>query len=136
MSFVAGAAIDSSASVARRKSTLCGDCACRWAPAVVPCEFVLLAENPLSRSCVSKRSCYGAVRICLELGKPAAEIARVEALSLWRNANLSLTLCKDPACRSALAVVPCEFVLLSVNPLRRSCVSCKALSMWRCANLS
>ena len=33
------------------------------------------------------------------------------------------TLCGDRARRSALAVAPCEFVLVSANPLRRLCVS-------------
>ena len=50
--------------------------------------------NPLRRLCVSSLS--GAVRICLALGEPYAEILHVEA---------------------------CECVLLSANPLRRSCVS-------------
>ena len=44
------------------------------------------ARDPLRRSCASKRSRCGAVRICLSLGEPSAEIARVEALSLWRRA--------------------------------------------------
>ena len=75
------------------------------------CEFVLTAANPLRRSCVSKGSRCGAVRP--ELGEPSAEIVRVEALSLWRCANLSRprrTLCGDCVCRSALAVAPCELV--------------------------
>ena len=50
---------------------------------------------------MSKRSRCGAVRICLDLGEPSAEILRVEAL----------------------AVAPCEFVLSPMNPLRGSCVS-------------
>ena len=33
------------------------------------------------------------------------------------------TVCGDRARRSALAVAPCEFVLVSANPLRRLCVS-------------
>ena len=33
------------------------------------------------------------------------------------------TLCGDRARRSALAVAPCKFVLVSANPLRRLCVS-------------
>ena len=44
---------------------------------------------------------------------PSAEIVRVEALSLWRRANLSWsrrTLCGDCACRSALAVAPCNIL--------------------------
>ena len=35
---------------------------------------------------MSDRSRCGAVRICLDLGEPSAEILRVEALSLWRRA--------------------------------------------------
>ena len=38
------------------------------------------------RATLSKRSRCGAVRICLSLGEPSAEIVRVEALSLWRRA--------------------------------------------------
>ena len=44
--------------------------------------------------------------------RPSAEIVRVEALSLWRRANSSKclrTLRGDRACRSALAVAPCDF---------------------------
>ena len=48
--------------------------------------FLLAARDPLRRSCASKRSRCGAVRICLSLGEPSAEIVRVEALSLWRRA--------------------------------------------------
>ena len=44
--------------------------------------------NPLRRSCVAKRSRYGAVRMCLELGEPP-KIVRVEALSLRRRANVA-----------------------------------------------
>ena len=108
------------------RRTLCGDRACRSALAVAPCEFVLSAANPLRRSCVSKRSRCGAARICLDLGEPSAEILRVEALSLWRRANLSWSrraLCGDRECRIALAVAPCASVLSPMNPLRRSCVS-------------
>ena len=75
---------------------------------------------------MSKRSRCGAVRICLEPDEPSAGIVRVGSLSLWRRANLSWsrrTLCGDRACRSALAVAPCEFALTLANPLRRSCVS-------------
>ena len=40
--------------------------------------------NPLRRSCVSKRSRCGAVRILLSLGEPSAEIVRDRAiLLLW-----------------------------------------------------
>ena len=48
--------------------------------------FLRCARDPLRRSCASKRSRCCAVRICLSLGEPCAEIVRVEALSLWRRA--------------------------------------------------
>ena len=114
------------ANVSRARRTLCGDRACRSALAVAPRECVLSSANPLRRLCVSKRSRCGAVRMCLELGEPSAKIVRVEALSLWRRANVSRaqrTLCGDRACRSVLAVAPRECVLSSANPLRRLCVS-------------
>ena len=143
------------------RRTLCGDCACPSPLTVAPCEFVLTSANPLRRAYVSKRSRCGAVRICLDLGEPSAEIVRVEALSLWHRASLCWPrrpLCGDCACRSALTVAPCEFVLTSANPMRRSCVSkrsrcgavricpdlgepsaeivrVEALSLWRRANL-
>ena len=56
VNFVAGAAFQSSASVARRKRTLCGDRSRRSALAVAPCEFVLSSANPPRRLWVSKRS--------------------------------------------------------------------------------
>ena len=46
------------------------------------------ARDPLRRSCASKRSRCGAVRICLSLGEP----------------------CGDCVCRSAFAVVPCNIL--------------------------
>ena len=48
--------------------------------------FLRCARDPLRGSCASKRSRCGAVRICLSLGEPSAEIVCVEALSLWRRA--------------------------------------------------
>ena len=63
VNFMAGGAFHSFASAARQKRALCGDYACRSALAVAPCAFIL---STLS-----------------------AEIARVEALSLWRRADLS-----------------------------------------------
>ena len=48
--------------------------------------FLLAARDPLRKSCASKRSRCGVVRICLSLGEPFAEIVRVEAFSLWRRA--------------------------------------------------
>ena len=64
----------------------------------------------------------GAVRIFNFVREPSAGFVRVEAFLPWRRANFQRrrrTLCKDRACRSALAVAPCE----SANPLRVSCVS-------------
>ena len=72
------------------RRALCGDRACPSALAVAPCESVLTLVHPLRRSCVSKRSRCGAVRICLHLGEPSAGILRVEALSLWRRAYFLL----------------------------------------------
>ena len=58
--------------------------------------------------------------------RPSAEIRVVEVQKLWTFYDFCLpraTLCGDRARRSALAVAPCEFVLVSANPLRRLCVS-------------
>ena len=106
---------------------------------MAPCDFARSPTNPLCRSCVSKRSCCGAVRVCTLADEPSAEIVhvyvadepsadimRVGSLSLWRRANLHAgrrTLCGDRACRSALAVAPCEFARWPTNPLRGSCAS-------------
>ena len=62
---------------------------------------------------MSKRSRCGAVRICLEPDEPSAGIVRVEALSLWRRANLSFR--GEPSAEI---------------------VRVEALSLWRRANLS
>ena len=45
-------------------------------------------SHPLRRLRVAKRCRCGALRMCLGLGKHSAEVVRVEALSLWRCANL------------------------------------------------
>ena len=55
--------------------------------------FLRCTRDPLRRSCASKRFHCGAVRICLSLGEPSAEIVHVEALSLWRRAFFSLRTC-------------------------------------------
>ena len=89
------------------------------------CGAVHLSANPVRRLRVSKRSRCGAVRICLARGEPFAQTPRVETLLLSRRAISFCsrrTLCGGPPCRSALAVTPCESVLSSANPLRRSCV--------------
>ena len=96
----------------RGRRTLCGDCACRSALAVAPCEFSTWPANPLRRLCVSERPRCGAVRIFYVADKPSAEIVRVGAPSLWRRAIFlrgRRTLCGDCACRIALAVVFAKF---------------------------
>ena len=110
----------------RGRRTLCGDRACRSALAAAPCELSTWPTNPLRGSCVSERSRCGAVRICTLADEPSAGIVRVGALSLRRRANFlrgRRTLCGDRACRSALAVAPCELSTWPTNPLRGSCVS-------------
>ena len=93
---------------------------------MAPCEFSTSPTNIVRGSCVSERSRCGAVRISKLADEPSAGIVRIGALSLWRRANLHAgrrTLCGDRACRSTLAVAPCEFARWSTNPLRGSCVS-------------
>ena len=127
-----------------RPRTLCGDCACRVALAVAPCEFATSPTNPLQRLCVSNRSRCGAVRICNFAREPSAEIGRVESLSLWRRANLQLTVCgeivrvellslwrranwqlrRQTLCGDcACGIAPCGVATSPANPLRRLCVT-------------
>ena len=68
------------------RATLCGDSRGRGSKTEDFLRFLRCARDPLRRSCASKRSCCGAVRVCLSLGEPSAEIVRVEVLSLWRRA--------------------------------------------------
>ena len=68
------------------RATLCGDSRGRGSKTEDFLRFLRCARDPLRRSCASKRSRCGAVRICLSLGEPSAEIVRVEALPLWRRA--------------------------------------------------
>ena len=114
------------ASFKARRQTLCGDRACRSALAVAPCAFARSPTNPLRGSCVSERSRCGAVRTFYVADEPSAGIVRVGALSLWHRAHLHArrrTLCGDRACRSALAVAPCEFSTSPTHPLRGSCAN-------------
>ena len=68
-------------------------------------------------------SLWRRANLSVGLGGDRTEIVRVEALSCaWRRANLSRTLCRDHACRSALALAPFEFAL-TPNPLRKSSAS-------------
>ena len=75
--------------------TLCGDRACRSAPAVRFCACGFVAAHPLRGSCVSERSRCAFLRI-LQL--------------------VSHTLCGDRACRSAPAVRFCAFYNLFRTP--------------------
>ena len=68
------------------RATLCGDSRGQSSKTADFLRFLLAARDPLRRSRASKRSRCGAVRICLSLGEPSAEIVRVEVLSLWRRA--------------------------------------------------
>ena len=68
------------------RATLCGDSRGRGLKTGDFLRFLRSARDPLRRSCASKRSHCGAVRICLSLGEPSAEIVRVAALSLRRRA--------------------------------------------------
>ena len=68
------------------RASLCGDSRGRGSKTGDFLRVLRSACDPLRRSCASKRSRCGAVRICLSLGEPSAEIVRVEALSLWRRA--------------------------------------------------
>ena len=84
---------------------------------------------------MSKRSRCGAVRICLEIGEPSEDIARVEALSLWRRCLVSLAnplglrVSKRSRCG---AVRICRE--LGEPSAEIACV--EALSLWRRASLS
>ena len=68
------------------RTTFCGDSRGRGSKTEDFLRFLRSARDPLRRSCASKRSRCGAVRICLSLGEPSAENVRVEALLLRRRA--------------------------------------------------
>ena len=78
-----------------RPRALCGDRACRSAPAVRFCAFRCAPAHPLRGSCVSERSRCAFLRI--------VQLA-------------SHTLCGDRACRSAPAVRFCAFCNLLRTP--------------------
>ena len=107
-------------------TTLCGSRACRSARAVVPCKFSAWPMNPLRGSCVSDRSRCGAVRTFYVADEPSPRIAYVGSLSRLRCARFAArgrTLFLHRACRSTLAVTPCDFPNSPRNPPRASCVS-------------
>ena len=128
-----------------RPRALCGDRACRSAPAVRFCACGFAPAHPLRGSCVSERSRCAFLRMWICARAPSAGIARVGALPLCVFAHVDLrprTVCGDRACRSAPAVrfcalynllrTPsagiarvrfCVFSSVVVHPLRGSCVS-------------
>ena len=55
-------------------------------------------------------------------GDPRADVKKAAGF-VYDSCGARAALCRDRACRCALAALPCEFVLVSANPLRRSCVS-------------
>ena len=81
---------------------LCGDRACRSAPAVRFCAFRCAPARPLRGSCVSERSHCAFLRISMCARAPSAGIVRVGALPL----------CGFAHCTTCFA-----------HPLRGSCMS-------------
>ena len=167
MGFAAASAMHPSAGIVRvgalplcvfahldvRPCALCGDGACRSAPAVHFCAFRCAPARPLRGSCVSERSRCAFLRISMCARAPSAGIVRVGALPLCVFAHFDVrpapvhplrescvsersrcaflrilqlashTLCGDRACRSAPSVRFCVFSSVVVHPLRGSCVS-------------
>ena len=151
----------------RSRATLCGDSRGRGSKTEDFLRFLRCARDPLRRFAWSRFKNWG---ISAVRARPSAEIRVVEVQKLrtfydfcWPRATLCggsrgrgsktedffydfcgarATLCRDRARRSALAVAPCEFVLVSANPLRRLCVpkrsrcgavqySCSRNGLWK-----
>ena len=88
--------------------------------------FSMRARDPLRRFAWSRFKNWGLFTFFSMRARPSAEIRVVEVQKLrtfYDFCKPRATLCGDRARRSALAVAPCEFVLVSANPLRRLCVS-------------
>ena len=85
----------------------------------VICKRCETKADQLRRSCASKRSRCGAVRACLELGKPSSEMVGVKALTARVRLEPSVEIVRV----EELSQRRRAFVLLVVNPQRRSCVS-------------
>ena len=82
--------------------------------------------DPLRRFAWSGFKNYRLFTIFSMRARPSAEIrvAEVQKLRTFYDfCGARATLCGDRARQSALAVAPCEFVLVSANPLRRLCMS-------------
>ena len=83
------------------------------------------ARDPLRRFAWSRFKNCGLFTIFSMRARPSAEIRVVEVQkrgTFYDFCGARATLCGDRARQSALAVAPCEFVLVSANPLRRLCV--------------
>ena len=132
------------------RATLCGDSRGRGSKTADFLRFLRCACDPLRRFAWSRFKNCGLFTIFSMRARPSAEIRVVEVQKLWTFTIFSMrarpsaeirvvevqklrtfydfcgaraNLCGDRARRSALAVAPCEFVLVSANPLRRLCVS-------------
>ena len=104
------------------RATLCG----RGSKTDDFLRFLACARDPLRRCAWSRLKNCEHFTISAVRARPSAEIRVVEVQKLgsfYDFCGARATLCGDRARRSALAVAPCEFVLVSANPLRRLCVS-------------
>ena len=119
-----------------RPRALCGDRACRSAPAVRFCAFRCAPAHPRISMCARAPSAgivrVGALPLCVFAycrtcfahflrGSCVSERSHCAFLRILQLA--SHTLCGDRACRSAPAVRFCVFSSVVVHPLRGSCVS-------------
>ena len=71
------------------RATLCGDSRGRGSKTEDFLRFLLAARDPLRRFAWSRFKNWGLFTISAGRARRSAEIVRVEALSLWRRANLS-----------------------------------------------
>ena len=112
--------------LSRSRATFCGDRACRVREMQARVRFVLVAGNPLRRSCVSRMRNAGESAIWFCRAQPFAEIVCVECAKCRRECDLVLfgaTLCGDRACRGREMQARVRFGFVGRNPLPRSCVS-------------
>ena len=104
------------------RATLCGDSRGRGSKTADFLRFLACARDPLRRFAWSRFKNCGLFTIFSMRARPSAEIRVVEVQKLrtfYDFCKPRATLCGDRARRSALAVAPCEFVVVSANPLRR-----------------
>ena len=108
------------------RATFCADSRGRGSKTEDFLRFLACARDPLRRFAWSRFKNCGLFTISAVRARPSAEIRVVEVQKLrtfYDFCGARATLCGDRARRSALAVAPCEFVLVSANLLRRLCVS-------------